>query len=97
MCESRTSYILRKLFAEALIFTDAIYEVRDSHMCAWTFDTHFIKRPADLKGHDGCKVSPPVWSILFGQNADLTNGHDCIIIKPVKQAWFAWGDILRKS
>ena len=49
------------------------------------------KRPTDLKGHDGCKVSPPVWSILFGQNADLTNGHDCIIIKPVKQAWFAWG------
>ena len=50
-------------------------------MCAWTFETHFIKRPTDFKkGHDGCKVSPPVWSILFGQNADLTSGHDCFVI-----------------
>ena len=25
----------------------------------------------------GCKVSPIVWSIFFGQNADLTSGRDC--------------------
>ena len=25
----------------------------------------------------GCKVSPLVWSIFFGHNADLTSGRDC--------------------
>ena len=25
----------------------------------------------------GCKVSPLVWSIFIGQNADLTNGLHC--------------------
>ena len=25
----------------------------------------------------GCKVSPLVWSIFFGQKADLTSGRDC--------------------
>ena len=24
-----------------MIVTEAIYEVRESHKCAWTFDTHF--------------------------------------------------------
>ena len=26
----------------------------------------------------GCKVNPLLWSIFFGQNADLTSGRDCI-------------------
>ena len=26
----------------------------------------------------GCKVSPLVWSIFVGQNADPTSGRDCI-------------------
>ena len=25
----------------------------------------------------GCKVSPLIWSIFIGQNADLTSGRDC--------------------
>ena len=27
-----------------------------------------------------CKVSPLVWSIFVGQNADLTSGRHCIVI-----------------
>ena len=26
-----------------MIVTEAIYDVRESHNCAWTFETHFIK------------------------------------------------------
>ena len=29
------------MFAEALIVTEAIYDVRESGNCAWTFETHF--------------------------------------------------------
>ena len=41
MCESRTSYIASvNISASANNFL-SIYEVRDSHKCAWTFETHF--------------------------------------------------------
>ena len=30
-----------------------------------------------VKSTPGCKVSPLVWSIFIGQNADLTSGLDC--------------------
>ena len=35
------AYQLRKLFAEALMVTEAIYDLRESRNCARTFDTYF--------------------------------------------------------
>ena len=40
---------LRKLFAEARIVTEAIYDVRESDNCAWTFETHFISSNLGFK------------------------------------------------
>ena len=44
-----------------MIFTEAIYEVRESHNCAWTFETHFIT-----------KISNPVLEV---QDRNLTESR----------------------
>ena len=32
-----------------MIVTEAIYEVRESHNCAWTFETHFTNQKSKWK------------------------------------------------
>ena len=42
-------YQLRRLFVEALIVTEAIFDVRESHNCPRTFETHFTMSQVWLK------------------------------------------------
>ena len=45
----------------------------------------------------GCEVSPLVWSIFVGQNADLTSGLDCTVLNKSQPAFVGFWILKHKK